>query len=64
MVLIKGGPMFMGDLNIESAAPPHKVTVASFCIDRTEVTAGAYDACAKSGTRTIRAPNRTFDFRT
>jgi formylglycine-generating enzyme required for sulfatase activity len=49
MVLIAGGNMFMGDVDLSNARPPHKVTVPNFCLDRTEVTAAAYDACVESG---------------
>ena len=49
MALVTGGSMFMGDVELENARPPHKVTVTSFCIDRHEVTAGAYDACVERG---------------
>jgi formylglycine-generating enzyme required for sulfatase activity len=49
MVLIAGGSMFMGDIDLENARPPHKVSVPTFCIDRHEVTAGAYDACVEHG---------------
>jgi formylglycine-generating enzyme required for sulfatase activity/serine/threonine protein kinase len=55
MVLIAGGSMFMGDLDLDNARPPHKVTVESFCVDRHEVTAGAYDACAQHG-NCLKAP--------
>ncbi|HVW24305.1 MAG TPA: bifunctional serine/threonine-protein kinase/formylglycine-generating enzyme family protein [Polyangiaceae bacterium] len=55
MVLIEGGSMFMGDLDLPNARPPHKVTVSSFCIDRHEVTAAAYDACVEHG-NCLKAP--------
>jgi formylglycine-generating enzyme required for sulfatase activity len=55
MVLISGGSMFMGDLELENARPPHKVSVPSFCIDRHEVTAAAYDACVEHG-NCLKAP--------
>ncbi|HEX4337902.1 MAG TPA: bifunctional serine/threonine-protein kinase/formylglycine-generating enzyme family protein [Polyangiaceae bacterium] len=55
MVLIQGGSMFMGDLDLENARPPHKVTVATFCVDKHEVTAAAYDACAGHG-NCLKAP--------
>jgi formylglycine-generating enzyme required for sulfatase activity len=54
-VLVSGGSMFMGDLDLANARPPHRVTVASFCIDRHEVTAGAYDACVQHG-NCLKAP--------
>jgi formylglycine-generating enzyme required for sulfatase activity len=52
MVRIPGGPMFMGarDLIPEAdAKPPHRVLVSTFCIDKTEVTAGDYQACVEAG---------------
>ncbi len=55
MVLVNGGAMFMGDLDLDNARPPHRVTVASFCVDRHEVTAAAYDACAEHG-NCLKAP--------
>jgi len=45
----------MGDLTLANAQPAHKVTLASYCLDKLEVTADAYDACAKSG-NCLRAP--------
>ena len=55
MVLIAAGSMFMGDLALDNARPPHKVTLGSYCIDRLEVTAAAYDACAAHG-NCLKAP--------
>jgi formylglycine-generating enzyme required for sulfatase activity len=55
MVLINGGSMFMGDRDLENARPPHKVTVASYCIDEHEVTAAAYDSCVEHG-NCLKAP--------
>jgi formylglycine-generating enzyme required for sulfatase activity/serine/threonine protein kinase len=55
MVEIHGGTMFMGDLALDNAKPPHKVTLSSYCLDKLEVTAAAYDACAKAG-NCLRAP--------
>ncbi|MGZ3453919.1 MAG: SUMF1/EgtB/PvdO family nonheme iron enzyme [Polyangiales bacterium] len=57
MVFEKAGNMFMGtkDGDNEDAKPPHKVTLASFCIDKTEVTAGAYQACSDAG-NCLKAP--------
>jgi formylglycine-generating enzyme required for sulfatase activity/tRNA A-37 threonylcarbamoyl transferase component Bud32 len=57
MVLARGGNMFMGtkDGDNEDAKPPHKVRVASFCMDKTEVTAGAYQACTEAG-NCLKAP--------
>jgi formylglycine-generating enzyme required for sulfatase activity/serine/threonine protein kinase len=50
MALISGGKMFMGarDLNAD-AKPPHEVSISTFCLDRTEVTASAYLACVSTG---------------
>lgn len=50
MVLIPMGKMFMGarDLTADSK-PPHEVTVATFCLDKTEVTTSAYLACVNKG---------------
>lgn len=42
MVLVPAGPFAMG-------APPRPATLAAFCIDRTEVTAAAFAACAAGG---------------
>ncbi len=52
MILIKGGKMFMGarDLDDNAAAkPPHEVMVPSYCLDKTEVTTGAYQTCVDKG---------------
>ena len=50
MVPVPGGPFFMGD---DEGTPPerpaHQVRVAPFCIDRFEVTAGAYKKCSDAG---------------
>lgn len=52
MIEIAAGAMFMGstdeDLG-EDVRPPHKVKVSTFCLDKTEVTVGAYTACADKG---------------
>jgi formylglycine-generating enzyme required for sulfatase activity len=55
MIQIAGGSMFMGDLTLTNAQPPHKVMLKSYCLDKLEVTAGAYDACARAGD-CLRAP--------
>ncbi len=55
MVLIPAGSFFMGSLELENARPPHKVTLPAYCLDRHEVTAAAYDACARDG-NCLRAP--------
>jgi formylglycine-generating enzyme required for sulfatase activity len=50
MVLIQGGNMFMGTRSGEgNASPAHRVTVPSFCLDKTEVTTESYEACAQAG---------------
>ena len=52
MVLIGGGSSFLGSSDSDlkdDVRPSHKVTLAPFCLDRLEVTAGAYDRCAKAG---------------
>jgi formylglycine-generating enzyme required for sulfatase activity len=51
MTLIEGGKYFRGsdDPSFPLWKPAHKVKVSSFCIDRTEVTAGAYKACVDAG---------------
>jgi formylglycine-generating enzyme required for sulfatase activity/tRNA A-37 threonylcarbamoyl transferase component Bud32 len=49
MVLLEGGTFTMGSTEADDEKPPHKETVASFCLDRTEVTASAYAACVSSG---------------
>ncbi|MEZ4385612.1 MAG: bifunctional serine/threonine-protein kinase/formylglycine-generating enzyme family protein, partial [Nannocystaceae bacterium] len=54
MVFVPGGKYFMGtdvaDVPALSLArPAHKVEVAAFCLDRTEVTVAAYRACAAIG---------------
>jgi formylglycine-generating enzyme required for sulfatase activity len=47
MVFIPAGTFTMGD--DESTAKAGRVTVAAFCMDRTEVTVRAYAACVTSG---------------
>ncbi|MEZ4302080.1 MAG: SUMF1/EgtB/PvdO family nonheme iron enzyme [Polyangiaceae bacterium] len=52
MVEIEGGPMFMGARDLIPAAdakPPHRVVLSTFCLDRTEVTVGDYQACVDAG---------------
>jgi formylglycine-generating enzyme required for sulfatase activity len=52
MVHIPAGTFEMG-IDIPEAYPSekpvHKVTLSAFCLDRTEVTLDAYDACVKAG---------------
>jgi formylglycine-generating enzyme required for sulfatase activity len=53
MATITGGPMFMGARDLIPAAdakPPHRVVVSTFCLDKTEVTVEAYQACVDKGT--------------
>ena len=64
MQLIRGGNMFMGEKGLPNAEPAHRVSVSSFCLDRTEVTAGAYDACVAGGnclkaTQDVKFPGMT-----
>lgn len=56
MVSIPGGSFTMGSAATDANAdekPPHPVTVASFRIDRTEVTVRAYRACVTAGGCTL-----------
>jgi formylglycine-generating enzyme required for sulfatase activity len=47
MLLISGGKVFLGARDLtDDAKPPHEVSIATYCLDKTEVTGGAYDACA------------------
>jgi formylglycine-generating enzyme required for sulfatase activity len=50
MLLVPGGTFTMGadTGGEEDEHPAHAVTVASFFLDRTEVTNGAYDACVQA----------------
>jgi len=50
MVPIPAGTFTMGD--DENKEKAGQVTVAAFCMDRTEVTAAAYEACVTAGTCT------------
>ncbi|MBK6579847.1 MAG: SUMF1/EgtB/PvdO family nonheme iron enzyme [Sandaracinaceae bacterium] len=48
MVHVPGGSFLMGEgdpMQAFGAPPAHQETVGPYCIDRTEVTAGAYHAC-------------------
>jgi formylglycine-generating enzyme required for sulfatase activity len=57
MVAVRGSTFTMGSLEDESARPPQRVTVASFQIHVTEVSAAAYLACVRAGACTpTRAP--------
>ena len=51
MLAVLGGRFLMGDPAPDDAPsqPVHGVALSSFCIDRTEVTVAAYDACAAAG---------------
>ena len=53
MISIPGGAMFMGARDLVPSAdakPPHRVKVSTFCLDKTEVTVAAYQACVDKGT--------------
>ncbi len=50
MIYHPGAGMIMGAKDgSPDAQPTHKVTVSSFCLDKTEVTAAAYQACVTAG---------------
>jgi formylglycine-generating enzyme required for sulfatase activity/tRNA A-37 threonylcarbamoyl transferase component Bud32 len=53
MVLVEGGSYFMGvespDPQLASAGPSRKVEVASFCLDRHEVTVAEFHRCSDPG---------------
>ena len=52
MIKIEGGEFFMGSSDpraLDNEKPAHSVTLSSYCIDRTEVTVGAYKACSDPG---------------
>jgi eukaryotic-like serine/threonine-protein kinase len=52
MVMVHAGNMFMGSSDAdlgEDVRPPHKVSLADFCLDVNEVTVEAYDRCATNG---------------
>lgn len=50
MSWIPGGMFTMGDPHGDAdERPAHQVSIAGFCMDRTEVTARAFAACAQSG---------------
>jgi formylglycine-generating enzyme required for sulfatase activity/serine/threonine protein kinase len=50
MTLIPGGPFFMGsDDGMATEKPAHKVKVAPYCMDVTEVTTAKYAACSDGG---------------
>ena len=48
MVKIEGAKFKMGTPDIAREKPVHEVTVATFCMDRTEVTTAAYEECVKA----------------
>jgi eukaryotic-like serine/threonine-protein kinase len=51
MVLIAGASVVLGARDLEPDAlskPTHEVTLSTFCLDRTEVTAKDYDTCAEN----------------
>lgn len=52
MVEIAGGKFFMGsdaEDSLDLEKPSHKVTLEPYCIDKTEVSVGAYKACVDAG---------------
>jgi formylglycine-generating enzyme required for sulfatase activity/tRNA A-37 threonylcarbamoyl transferase component Bud32 len=50
MALVSGGAMIMGAKDgSEDAKITHKVTLSSYCLDVTEVTTEAYEACVQAG---------------
>ena len=61
MVLVPAGSFGMGSAGGEpNEAPVHGVTLSAFCIDRTEVTVGAYAACVAHDD-CVRAPDTVRD---
>lgn len=52
MRLVRGGTFMMGSTATPAEQPVHAVTVSTFCMDATEVTAGAYGACTAPGCTT------------
>jgi formylglycine-generating enzyme required for sulfatase activity/tRNA A-37 threonylcarbamoyl transferase component Bud32 len=58
MIHIAGGKMIMGSTDDDlkdDVRPAHQVTLAGYCLDRTEVTVEAYEACSKRSD-CVRAP--------
>lgn len=49
MVLVPGGTFRMGSTEGDDETPQHEVTLGAYCLDRTEVTVGAYSSCARGG---------------
>jgi formylglycine-generating enzyme required for sulfatase activity len=50
MILVPGGAFGIGDVEgFPDEKPVTTITVKSFCLDATEVTVGAYAACAREG---------------
>jgi hypothetical protein len=53
MVLVPGGEFWMGAAESERVSPDEsprfRTALAPFCLDRTEVTAGAYASCVRDG---------------
>lgn len=52
MIRVTGGKFFMGSddkKHSEDERPAHQVTLAPYCIDKTEVTVAAYKACSDRG---------------
>jgi formylglycine-generating enzyme required for sulfatase activity/tetratricopeptide (TPR) repeat protein len=62
MAQIPGGNFWMGSksgLNSPDESPRFQTSVASFCLDSTEVTVGAYAECVRAGTCTAAASGTT-----
>ncbi len=54
MVMLENNVYQRGDAAGErNEAPPHRVSLAPYCIDRTEVTVGRYRACVAEGRCTV-----------
>ena len=59
MVLVPAGELTMGDAaGADDEAPPHRVRVQAFCIDRFEVTQKAYKALTGRNPSRFQDPNR------
>ena len=59
-VSIPGGTFAMGDGEL-NAGPVHQVTLAAYCMDKTEVTVGGFRACVQAGG--CRAPSATVEWK-
>lgn len=49
MVGVPGGKFKRGSTSRSNEQPVREISVSSFCIDKTEVTAGAYEDCVRGG---------------